>query len=291
VRQAIVYGLISGSTYALIALGFALVFSVVRFFNFAHGAVFSAGAYLNYGFYVTLGLPFWLSAMIAVFVAAVLGVSFEFLVFKRIRERGGNSLVLLIASLGLLISVQNIIAMVFGNEIRTVRSGLVEEGFSLFGARITSIQCEILLTSLVLVLVTAAILRWTKIGIALRAVANDPELATTKGIESQNVIYFTYLLGSALAAAAGIMVSLDVNMNPTMGFDALLYAIVAVIAGGLGSMSGAYLGGLLLGLAQNLGIWQIPSQWKDAIAFAVMILFLLLRPRGMFGKRIFKAQV
>jgi branched-chain amino acid transport system permease protein len=290
-RQAIVYGLISGSTYALIALGFALIFNVVRFFNFAHGAVFSAGAYLNYAFFVTFGLPFWLSATIAVFLAALLGLSFEFLVFERIRRRGGNSLVLLIASLGLLISVQNLIALVFGNQIRTVRNGLVEEGFSLFGARITSIQSQILLTSLLLVFATAAILRWTKIGAALRAVANDPELATTKGIESQKVIYFTYLLGSALAAVAGIMVSLDVNMSPTMGFDALLYGIVAVIAGGLGSVPGAYLGGLLLGLAQNLGVWEIPSEWKDAIAFAVMILFLLLRPRGMFGKRIFKAQV
>jgi branched-chain amino acid transport system permease protein len=290
-RQAIVYGVISGSTYALIALGFALIYNVVRFFNFAHGAVFCAGAYLNYCCFVIFRLPFWLSASIAVILAALLGVSFEFLVFKRIRKRGGNSLVLLIASLGLLISVQSIIAMVFGNEIRTVRSGLVEEGFSLFGARITSIQFNILLTSLLLVLATSAILRWTKMGTALRAVANDPELAATKGIPPQKVIYFTYLLGSALAAVAGIMVSLDVSMNPTMGFDALLYGIVAVIAGGVGSVSGAYLGGLLLGLAQNLGVWKIPSEWKDAIAFAVMILFLLLRPQGIFGKRIFKAQV
>jgi branched-chain amino acid transport system permease protein len=290
-QQAIIYGLIAGSVYALIALGFALIFSAARFFNFAHGAVFTAGAYLNYALFVGLRLPFWLSATLSVCLAALLGLGFEFGVFQRIRQRGGNSLILLIASLGLLILSQNLIALAFGNDTRIVRSALVEEGVSFLGARVTGIQAAIALTSLLLVLATAALLRWTKMGTALRAVANDPELATTKGIESQKIIYFTYLLGSALGAVAGIMVSLDVNMNPTMGFEALLYGIVAVIVGGLGSIYGAYLGGLLLGLAQHLGVWYIRSEWKEAIAFAVMILFLLLRPRGIFGKRIHKALV
>jgi branched-chain amino acid transport system permease protein len=290
-QEALVYGLIAGSVYALIALGFGLIFSTMRFFNFAHGAVFTTGAYLNYALFTLVRLPFWLSIMLAVCLSALLGLAFESLVFQRLRRRGSSSLVLLIASLGLLTLSQNIISMVFGNDTKIVRSTLVGEGIPLFGARITGIQAAIVLTSLVLFLATATLLRWTKIGTAARAVADDPELATTKGIESQRIIWFTYLLGSALGAVAGIMISLDVNMNPTMGFNALLYGVVAVVVGGLGDILGAYLGGLLLGVAQHLGVWFIRSEWEDAIAFTVMVLFLLIRPRGIFGRRIHKAQV
>ena len=129
-------------------------------------------------------------------------------------------------------------------------------------------------------------LKYTKIGQAMRAVANDPELASVTGIETDRVILSTFALGSALAGIAGILVALDVDMTPTMGMNALLMGVVAVIIGGIGSIPGVALGALLLGMAQQFGIWKISSQWQDAIAFVILLIFLLFRPQGFLGKKV-----
>jgi branched-subunit amino acid ABC-type transport system permease component len=160
----------------------------------------------------------------------------------------------------------------------------VREGLNVLGARITPVQIAIILTSFVLFALTAIILKRSKIGKALRAVANNPELAVVAGLDKDKIIYFTYFIGSALAAIAAILISLDIDMTPLMGFQAMLYGVVAVVIGGLGNILGAYFGGLLLGLAQHLGVWYISSKWQDAIAFVILILFLLFRPQGFFGR-------
>ena len=284
-QQALVYGFVAGSVYALTGLGFALIFSAVRFFNFGHGAVFVAGAYLNYALYVRVGLPLWLSATLAVGAAAMLGLAFEFFVFAPLRGRGASSLVLLIASLGLLVAAQNLIALVFGSDTKSVRSAEVVEGVNVLGARVTSIQGVIVVVSVVLFVLVGLLLSRTRIGRSIRATANDMDLAEVKGIPTARVIRSTFILGSALGAAAGILVSLDVDMDPTMGFSALLFAVASVIVGGLGNILGAYIGGLFLGIVQHLGVWFGRSEWQDAIVFGVLIFFLLFRPAGFFGKR------
>jgi branched-subunit amino acid ABC-type transport system permease component len=167
----------------------------------------------------------------------------------------------------------------------------VREGLNVLGARITPVQIVIILTSLALFALTALILKRSKIGKALRAVANDPELAVVAGLDKDRIIYFTYFTGSALAAIAAILISLDIDMTPLMGFQAMLYGVVAVVIGGLGNILGAYFGGLLLGLAQHLGVWYISSKWQDAIAFVILILFLLFRPQGFFGRRMRRSEI
>lgn len=289
--QLLANGLLAGSVYALVALGFSIIYSTVRFFHFAHGAVYTAGAYFTYLFFVILQWPFALAVVLAVLLAALLGVGIEFSVYRPIQRRGGGGLVLLIASLGVFIALQNLISLFFGDDTKTIRSGEVREGLAIIGARITPVQIAIILTSLALFVLTAIILKRSKIGKALRAVANDPELAVVAGLDKDRIVYFTYFAGSALAAIAAILISLDIDMTPMMGFQALLYGVVAVVIGGLGNILGAYLGGLLLGLAQHLGVWYISSKWQDAIAFVILILFLLFRPQGFFGKRIRKAEV
>ncbi|MDL1876339.1 branched-chain amino acid ABC transporter permease [Cytophagia bacterium CHB2] len=291
ISQILANGLIAGSVYALVALGFSVIYSTVRFFHFAHGVVYTAGAYFTFLYFILFKLPFAVAVALAILSAALLGVAIEFLVYKPIKRQRASGTILLIASLGVSIILQNLISLFFGDDTKTIRTGEVREGLNVLGARITPVQIAIILTSLVLFAFTFIILKRSKIGKALRAVANDPELAVAMGLNKDRIIYFTYFVGSALAAIAAILISLDIDMTPLMGFQAMLYGVVAVVIGGLGNILGAYLGGLLLGLAQHLGVWYISSQWQDAIAFVILILFLLFRPQGFFWKKIRKAEV
>ncbi|MCH7903481.1 MAG: branched-chain amino acid ABC transporter permease [Armatimonadetes bacterium] len=291
VVQILGNGLSAGSAFALLALGFALIFQTTRFFHFAHGAVVTAGAYLTFLFAVILGWPLWVAAVLAIILAGVLGVLMELGVFRPMRKKGATPFVLLLASLGLFVVIQNVISMIFGDGVKTLRSGVVQEGIPILGARITPIQIWTIAIAVILFVAVSLFLSRTRMGKAMRAVANDPELAYVSGIGSDRIILCTFFIGSCLAAVAAILIALDVDMTPTMGMNALLMGVVAVIIGGVGSVPGAALGGLLLGLARSFGVWQINSAWQDAIAFGILLLFLLFRPQGFFGKPLRKAQV
>jgi branched-chain amino acid transport system permease protein len=289
--QLFVNGIIAGSVYALVALGFSLIYGATRFFHFAHGVVYTCGAYLAFLFVSWFSFPLCCSVLLSVILTSFLGILIEVGIYKPLRKREATSLVLLIASLGVFIVIQNIISLVFGDDTKTLRSGVVKEGIDIFGTRITPIQIAIILVSLLLFIITSLILAKTKTGKIIRAVANDPELAIIHGIDTNKVILYTFGIGSALAAIAAILISFDVDMVPSMGFFALMMGVVAVIIGGVGSIPGAAFGGLLLGLAQNLGVWKIHSKWQDAIAFGILLLFLLFKPYGFFGKKVKKVQI
>lgn len=291
VHQLIINGIISGSIYILIAIGFMVIYGTVRFFHFAHGIVFTAGAYLTYLFKVGLGWPLFFSIPVAIGLSAVLGSLIEFAVYRPLRHKEASPLILLLASLGIYIVLQNILSLVFGDDTKAIRYGMVEEGIHFVGARITPIQITIIAVSLLLLVSCFLFLKYTKIGRSMRAVANDPELSSMSGIDTDRVILFAFVLGSALAGIAGILVALDVDMTPTMGMRALLMGVVAVIIGGVGSIPGVALGALLLGMAQHLGVWKISSQWQDAIAFVILLIFLLFRPQGFLGRKVKKVMV
>jgi branched-chain amino acid transport system permease protein len=291
IEQLLLNGVIAGGIYCLVATGFALIYQTARFFHFAHGAVYTFGAYFAYLFFVQLGFDRWLAFPSACVATMLLGVALEVGIYKPMRNRKATDLTLLIASLGLYIALQNVISMVWGDDTKTMRTGEVVEGHAILGARITNIQIAIIATTLVLITLISLILTRTKFGKALRALANDPELARLSGINSDRYIMYAFAIGSFLAAVAAIMISFDTDMTPTMGFNALVMGVIAVIVGGIGSLPGAALGGLLIGLAQNLGVWQLPSKWQDTIAYVVLILFLLFRPYGILGKKPQKAHI
>jgi branched-chain amino acid transport system permease protein len=221
----------------------------------------------------------------------LIGVALEVSIYKPMRKRKATDLTLLIASLGLYTVLQNIISMIWGDDTKTMRTGEIVEGHEFLGARITDIQIAIIITSIVLVTLLALILTKTKFGKTLRALSNDPNLAKLSGINSDRYIMYAFAIGSFLASVAAIMISFDTDMTPTMGFNALVMGVIAVIVGGIGSLPGAAVGGLFIGLAQNLGVWQLPSKWQDTIAFVILILFLLFRPYGILGKKPKKAQI
>ena len=281
--QLIINGLIAGSIYALVALGFTIIYRTVNFFHFAHGAVYAVGAYLAYSLIISLGIHPLLGFILAVVGAGVVGVIINQLVYLPLRRRKAPSLVFLIASFGVFIFIQNLLQLVYGAQILTMHNGQISEGNSFCDAVITDTQILIVVVSVLLAGGLWLYIQKTKLGRAMRAVADDPIAASIVGINPEKIIMVVFAIGSALAGAAGILVSLETNITPTMGMDAILKGIIASIIGGIGSIRGALLGGLLLGLAENLGIWQISAGWKDCIAFAILIVFLLIRPNGIMG--------
>jgi branched-chain amino acid transport system permease protein len=291
INQLLLNGIIAGSIYTIIALSYSIIYRIVKFFHFAHAIVFTLGAYFAYLYAFLLGLSLVASIFLAVLSATFIGILIELIVYRPLRKKGSTPLILLLSSFGVYIVLQNIISIAFGDNSNTLRKGIVHEGIEIFGARISQTQILILIVNLVLLIGCWAMMKYTKIGSTMRAVAANSELAFATGIDTNKVILFAFTIGSFLAGIAGILISFDTDMTPTMGMNTLMMGVVAVIIGGVGSIPGAALGAFLLAFAQNLGVWKISSQWQDAIAFIVLLLFLLIRPQGFFGKKIRKAEV
>lgn len=283
--QLLINSIISTSIYSLIALGFIIIYRTIKFFHFAHGVVYTAGAYFAYTFYIILHWNFAISIILAVILSSGLGLLIDRIVYLPLRKKNSANLIYLLASFGVFILLENLIALIFGNQILTLRTGEIKEGYQIFGAVITEIQIYILITAIVLMILLWLFIKKTKYGKAMRAVADNPLGANIAGINSDKIIMLSFVIGSALAGIAGILVSFETNIEPTMGFSALLKGIIACIVGGITSIPGAVLGAFLLGFAENFGIWQISAGWKDCISFGILILFLLLRPQGIFGRK------
>lgn len=284
-------GIIAGFTYALIALSFAIIYRTVKFFHFAHGVVFAAGAYFAYSFFILFDINPLISFFLSIALASLLGIAIDRLVYYPLRKNNAPNLVYLIASFGVFIFLQNLIQLIFGAQILSLRTGPVKVGHNVLGAVITDIQVLIIIVSLILFLLSWLFIQKSKLGKAIRAVSDDPVGARIVGINSQKVILTAFAIGSALAGVAGILISLETNIEPTMGLNAILKGIIASIVGGIGNIPGALFGGLFLGLAENLGIWKIQAGWKDTIAFAILIIFLFIRPSGIMGIKTEKEKI
>jgi len=299
ILQLILNGIIAGSIYALVALGFTVIYRTVKFFNFAHGIVYTVGAYVAYSV-LTLDFRQWtvdyvkwgVAILIGVIGVGVLGILIDRLVYFPLRKKKASNLIFLLASFGVFIFLQNLIQLIYGAQILTIRTGPVKEGhqLSLFGydlnAIITNIQILILFVSLGVMVGLWVFIHKTKLGKAMRAVSDDSIAASVVGINPEKIITASFAIGSALAGAAGILISLETNIEPTMGFSAILKGIIASIIGGIGSIPGAMFGGFFLGIVENLGIWKIQAGWKDCISFVILIIFLLFRPYGILGTKI-----
>jgi branched-chain amino acid transport system permease protein len=291
IQQLIVNALIAASAYALVALGFTIIYRTGHVFHFAHGIVFTAGAYFLYLLWCVLRLPCALSLGVGIVLCVFLGCLMEVVVYKRLRLRGASPLICLIASIGMYIVIQNGISLAFTDETLSVRSETTVEGFNIFGARITPVQLLIVMAALVLVTSVGVFLKRTKPGLAMRVVANDLELAMASGIESNRVILGAFALGSGLAGIAGMLVALDLELTPTMGMRAIMMGLVVVMIGGIGSTRGLLFGAVSLGLAQQVVAYWVSVQWQDAIAFVILLVFLVVRPQGLLGKKLEKAIV
>lgn len=281
--QLLVNGLVAGAIYALIASGFSLIYSTNRFVHFAHGGVITLSAYFLYWSFSILHLNFFLSVFLTVLFSACLGYALGKFFYRSFRKKMASTSILLVTSIALLILLESIALLLFGANVQTVDYFLVRHGIDVMGAVITPLQILIISVSATLFILLYLLMQKTMIGKAMRAVANNKEVAEIIGISSEKIYSWSFVIGSSIAGLAAVLISAEQSIEPTMGSNLMIKGFTGAIIGGVGSVPGAILGSFLLGVVENFGIWYLPSGYKDAIAFALLFIFLLVRPQGILG--------
>ena len=272
--QLCINGLIAGGIYALFAVGLTMLYGMLNFINFAHGELIMLGAFFVYMLTTTpLHLPLLIGIPLAIVVIAGLGLVMD-RAFKPLRRSG--KLTLLIASIGLSFFLRNLAHTIWGAQLRTYDVPL-QRGIWIGSLVITPNQIAIIVTAFVSMCLLYVLLKKTKIGKAMRASSDNLDLADVSGIHVDRVITVVWIIGSILAGIGGMLLALDTNLHPEMGAINLIKGFAAAILGGVGNIPGAILGGFLVGLAENIGIWYINPGYKDAIAFGIIIIVLLTR--------------
>jgi branched-chain amino acid transport system permease protein len=280
--QLLVNGLGNGSYYALLGLGFGLIFGTTRIVHFAYGPVYAASTYAAWLAGAVAGLPLLISLPLGPVTAAVVGAAVYWCAYRPFELRGMSSHSVLILSLALSIVFESLLTLVFGPAIHTI-PGFAASIFIFGPVFVTSLQ---LAEPVALVAVAVALLlflRHTRYGKAVLALADNRDMARIVGIDTDRVSLVVFALGSAISAVAGCFTLLNEGATPTMGFYPVFVAFVVAVIGGLGSIPGAIAGGYLVGLVESLGLWKIPTEWQNSIAFVLLFAVLLLRPQGLFA--------
>ncbi len=287
--QQLVNGLSLGSIYALIALGYTMVYGVLRLINFAHGDVYMVGAYV--GYYLSRKLqgkePSIISALLvmvgSMIACALLGMLIERLAYRPVRREA--RLTLLITAIGVSLFIENVAQLVFGPDPKFFPSLAPRTDFIVAGVRLTSEQITVIVVAMLLMLLLRYFILRTRTGKAMRAVSFSLDASRLMGISTDRIISITFALGSALAAAAGVLIGMQIpKIDPLMGIMYGLKAFVAAVLGGIGSIPGAVLGGLLIGISEVMVVGYLSSTYREAIAFGILILVLILRPQGLLGR-------
>jgi branched-chain amino acid transport system permease protein len=282
--QLLANGLATGGGFAIVALGFALIYNTTRTFHFAHGAVYTWSAYFLHTFLNLWHMPLGVSLVLTVLLAAILGVVIDEVLYRPLVKRNSSQLIQMLSSLGLYIMLVNTVAMVYGNETKVLVPG-IQPTYSFAGVILTQVQLLTVICSLVLFAGLVLLLRGTRLGNVVRALRDDPELVSAVGVNPRRVRWAVFALGSAFAAVAAMLAGLDIGIDPNIGMNALLSGAVAVIIGGIGTFEGAAVGGLGIGFLQGLAVWRLSARWQDAVTFVLLVVFLLFRPQGIFGGR------
>lgn len=285
--EQLINGITLGSIYAIVALGFTLVFGVLGIINMAHGEIFMFGAFIGVLVSSTFGLPLWVAFIAAIGVTAVLGYLLERIALRPLRGKQGVShLAPLISTIGISIFLENLSHHLFGAGNQPFRNAFAEIQFQIGSITIYLVQIVIFAISVALMMALSYWLSKTKAGKALRATAENIETASILGVNTKRTITTTVIIASAMGGIAGILVGMAFNsVNPQMGLSMGLKGLAIIILGGMGNVKGAMVGGLLLGIAETLMVAYGDSGYRDAVAFIIIIFILLLRPQGIFGKK------
>ena len=282
--EQLINGLRTGSIYALIAIGYTMVYGIAKMINFAHGDIIMVGAYALYFSISVLGLPVPVALLLTVIVCSVLGVLIEKIAYKPLRK--AQPLAVLITAIGMSFFLQSSSLLIFGSTPIPFQSVIPNENIKVGPVIILSITLVTLVVTAVAMILLTLFINKTKLGSAMRAVSEDKGAAELMGINVNSTISMTFAIGSALAAVAGILyISQYQSMKPTLGALPGIKAFVAAVLGGIGSIPGAMLGGILLGLIESVSKAYISTELADAIVFGVLIVVLLFRPSGLLGKK------
>jgi branched-chain amino acid transport system permease protein len=277
--QILVNGLVAGSLYALIAAGFSLIYSTNKFIHFAHGAAVILASYLFYTF--SASMSFIPNTVLTILVTTLIGVLMYVLVYAPLQKRNSSNVILLIASVSMMLLMQNLIVVIFGSNVRTYNSNTI--ALEILGTTITTSQVGTIVVSLLLFVGIFWLMHRTSVGRNLRAVADSPLLSRVVGLNDKKYAIISFALGSALAAVAGIAVIIERSVHPFTGTDLIVRGFTGAIMGSVNFIPGSVIGSYLLGLLENIGVWFLPSGYKDAIAFVLLFIFLLWKPQGLFG--------
>ena len=287
--QQLVNGITLGGVYALIAVGYTMVYVVIQLINFAHGEIYMLGAFLAYTLVAVVGMPFFPAFILTLLICAVLGVVLDFVAYRPLRK--APRLAALITAIGMSIFLQNMAMLIWGSQIKSYPRDILPAFFSesalTFGdVTLSWLQLFILFITLLFMIILHLTIHKTRIGMAMRAISQDKTASALMGIGVNRVISFTFAIGSAMGGMAGILVGLYYNaIFPTMGYVAGIKAFAAAVLGGIGSVPGAMLGGGVLGIAEVMGAGYISSEYRDGISYAVMIAVILFKPSGLIGKQ------
>ena len=280
--QYLINGLIIGGAYALIGIGLTLVLGIMNVVNFAHGEMYMLGAYFLFTFFTKMGVNFYLAMLMAIVAVMLLGFAYERSILKPLRTRSIETVML--SMIGFSLLIQNIAMLIWTPVPEAIKSPFPLTAYTLAGLYFLPQRIMVIVVAFLLVILTHLLLKKTKIGKAMRATFQDLEAAALMGIRIDRIYSFTFVLGVGLAAAAGTLLGPIFTVHPYIGNLANAKAFVIVIIGGLGSFPGAITAGLLLGVFESLGAGYISSGYQDAIGFILLILILIYRPTGLYGK-------
>jgi len=293
-----IYGIVFGSIISIGAIGLSLVFGIIRFANFAHGDLMTTGAYValfmvtwalawipdtNFG-QLSFGWRMLIAFPVAMFVVACVAVALDRILYQKLRRKKSGPVIMAMSSLGAAFMLRMLILIFWGADSLFYKPGILRPALELpLGVKIRPDQILILVTVCGLVVLLHLFLQKTKLGKAMRATADNMELALVSGIDTERVIIMTWGIGGALAAAGGILYGIDVQLHPYMGWNFLIPLFAATILGTIGNIYGALVGGLVIGVAQQVSTAFLMPTYKPAVAFILMIVILLIRPKGIFG--------
>ncbi len=286
--QQLVNGITLGSVYALIAVGYTMVYGVIQLINFAHGEIYMMGAFLSFTMVTSMGMNFWVAFPVTIIMCSIMGMLLDVVAYRPLRQ--APRLAALITAIGMSLFLQNLALIIWGSQIKSFPAATLPRIFSYpaltMGEIVISwLQVFILVVAFGMMAALHTIIHYTRIGTAMRAIAQDKVTASLMGINVNRVISFTFAIGSAMGGVAGILVGMYYNaIWPTMGYTDGIIAFAAAVLGGFGSVPGAMLGGGILGMAEVMGAGYISSAYRDGIAYAVMILVIIFKPSGLLGK-------
>ena len=283
--QQLVNGIILGSIYALLALGYTMVYGIIKLINFAHGDIYMLGAFIGYYAISALHMNLWMALIVTMITTAIFGMLIEFLAYRPLRH--STRISALITEIGVSFLLEYGMGFLVGANTRSFPQAIKIVNYHIGSITVTNIQLLILIVALVLMVALQIIVRKTKMGKAMRAVSVDSDAAELMGININSTISFTFALGSALAGAAGVLIGLYYNsIEPLMGMTPGIKAFVAAVLGGIGIIPGAALGGFVIGILETLSISLNLSSYRDIVVYGVLIIILLARPAGILGKNV-----
>ena len=282
--QLLANGIVMGSIYALVALGFALVYNTTRIFHIAYAVVYMVSAYMVFSFYRQLQFPLFFSFLLAILFTVGLSLIIELFIYRPLVKKGSSLNIIMISSIGVMIVVINLVAMFYGNETKIINPE-ISQSISIGKIILTYTQVYQFVISLILMGVFLILLKRSQFGVRTRALRDDDQLCTVFGMDINKLRLSLFALSAFFAAVGGGLVAYDVGMDPYVGLPMLLTAVVALIIGGIGRFEAPILGGFIIGILQSLAVWTFSSRWQDAVTFTLLIVFLMFRPQGLLGEK------